>query len=554
MQGEANPAASDRHAGRTEGGSVASVLVALAREHVREFWHTPEAEPKPYATIACCTHHEHWPIGSRSFKQWLRKQYWDSEGKAANSQSMTDAIEMLTGMAIFEGNACSVALRVAEHGGAIFVDLCDDEWRAVRISASGWEVVTHPPVRFIRRRGMERLPCPQRGGHIDEFRCFLNVDTDSDWMLVKAWLVAALSPRGPFPLLQLSGEQGTGKSSACRLLRTLVDPSQSLIRAAPREERDLLIAANNSWVIAFDNLSGMPGWLSDAMCRLATGGGFAARQLYTDDEEVIFSCQRPAVINGIGEAASRPDLVDRCLVITLAPIPESERTTETELWRRFRQAQPRIQGGLLDLLAKALARRDTVQLPHLPRMADFAVWSTAALGEEFLSVYDANRESAVEDVLEGDILAGAVRELVTRNEVWSGTASELHDILSGMVPENMLRRREWPKSANVLSGRLRRLAPALRRVGVQVQWERDSTTSRTRMIRIATSQKSVGNLSSEPSESSGADGIASIERPTSVQVNIGPSEAEARFVEIADGTDDSDDLFVAPQSDHWEEI
>src|SRR6266404_1787694 len=114
------------------------------------------------------------------------------------------------------------------------------------------------------------------------------------------------------------------------------------VRALPREERELMIAANNGYLLAFDNLSGLPTWLSDALCRLASGGSFAVRQLYTDDDEVLFQAARPLLVNGIEDVISRADLADRGIFLTLAPIGEQQRRSETELWREFEIARPHI--------------------------------------------------------------------------------------------------------------------------------------------------------------------------------------------------------------------
>jgi hypothetical protein len=110
-----------------------------------------------------------------------------------------------------------------------------------------------------------------------------------------------------------------------RVLRALVDPNTAALRTTPRDERDLVIAANNGWLMALDNLSHLPDWLSDALCRLATGNGFATRELYTDAEEAIFATQRPIVKNGIEELATRGDLLDRSIVLYLPTIAEDQR-------------------------------------------------------------------------------------------------------------------------------------------------------------------------------------------------------------------------------------
>src|SRR5262249_36836984 len=186
-----------------------------------------------------------------------------------------------------------------------------------------------------------------------------------------------LLPKGPFPVLCLHGEQGCGKSTLARLLRLLIDPNAAALRSEPRDPRDLIIAASNSWVVSFDNLSHLKHWLSDALCRLATGGGFSTRELYTDADEILFDAMGPAVLNGIEDLATRGDLLKRSIILTLETISDSQRRTEGDFWREFEVARPRILGALFDVVAAGLKALPTVKLTSLPRMADFARWVRA---------------------------------------------------------------------------------------------------------------------------------------------------------------------------------
>jgi hypothetical protein len=236
------------------------------------------------------------------------------------------------------------------------------------------------------------LLMPERGGKIDKLRQFLNVKADDDFVLAVAWLLAALRDRGPYPVLALLGVQGAAKSTFTKILRSLVDPNTAPLRALPRDDRDLFIAANNSHVIAFDNVSGLPPWLSDTLCRLATGGGFAVRQLYTDNDEVLFDSCRPIIINGIEDFVTRADLADRSIFSALQEIQENKRKEEQKLWAEFEKEL----GALLTAVSLGLKQLPHVKLARLPRMADFAKWATAcepALWKSgtFITAYDANR-------------------------------------------------------------------------------------------------------------------------------------------------------------------
>src|SRR4029078_8836535 len=191
-------------------------------------------------------------------------------------------------------------------------------------------------------------------GSIEILRPFLNLSSHNDFVLVVAWLLAALRPHGPYPLLAISGEQGSAKTVLSKVLRALVDPNVAPLRALPRDERELMIAANNGHLLAFDNLSGLPPWLSDALCRIASGGSFAVRRLYTDDEEVLFQAARPTLLNGIEDVIARADFADRALFFGFRPIGGITRRSEAELWREFECQRPFILGALLDATVHGL--------------------------------------------------------------------------------------------------------------------------------------------------------------------------------------------------------
>jgi hypothetical protein len=352
------------------------------------------------------------------------------------------------------------------------------------------------------------LPAPLTGGAVADLRALLNVKSDDDFELVLAWLLAAMRDRGPYPVLALMGEQGSAKTSCIEILRSLVDPSSVKERSFPREDRDLFIAASSGWVVAYGNVSRIPWWMSDALCRLATGGGFTTRKLYTDDEEQLFNAQRPIVLNGIEDFVERPDLADRAVFLTLEPIPEHRRKADQALQDEVAAARPLILGALLDRLVVGLERLPRTKLERLPRMADFALWGTACERAPgvFMRAYENNRASAVEIILEADLVATAVRTMmkVRGGEDWSGTSTALLKALNEVIDERQRRGREWPSQPNVLSGRLRRSATNLRKIGIEVTFEPGH--KRGRLIHIAVIKPAQPNkerdLSSSPSSPS----------------------------------------------------
>jgi hypothetical protein len=281
-------------------------------------------------------------------------------------------------------------------------------------------------------------------------------------------------------VLALDGEQGSAKTITARMLRRLVDPNHADARAAPRNERDLLVAARNGRVVALDNLSGLDAAMADALCRVATGGGFGERALFTNGDEYIVHVRNPVLLNGIPSLLARGDLADRAVAVTLPAIPDERRRPEAELWAEFEAARPGILALLLDGLARALRDAPGLRLPRLPRMADFARIACAAApafgwtAEEMLAALEENRAGAVAAVIEADPVAVAVQAIAEEEQQrwgspgWTGTASDLLKEVNDRTPTERQRERDWPRDATRLSGRLRRVAPALRRAGVEV--------------------------------------------------------------------------------------
>jgi hypothetical protein len=448
-----------------------------------ELFHT--ATGTAFADLLVDGHRETWPIRSKRFRGWLRRRYYEANGGALNGQSISSTLDLLEARAQFDAPERSVHVRIAEHVGRIYLDLADDHWRAVEIGPDGWRMNKFPPVRFRRPAGMLPLPVPEQGGSIKALLPFLNHSSRNDFVLVVAWLLATLRPGGPYPLLAISGEQGSAKTVLSKMLKALVDPNAAPVRALPREERELMIAANNGHLLAFDNLSGLPPWLSDGLCRLASGGSFAVRQLYTDDEEVLFQASRPLLVNGIEDVISRADLADRGIFLRLAPIGERQRRSEAELWREFDLARPRILGALLDAAVRGLQTLPDIRLTSLPRMADFALWTTACEAAlwpagTFARGYDANRRAAVEGIIEADPVAVCVRALMAERGSWAGTASELLRAASALAGNNGY---NWPKNPGALANRLRRAQTFLRMLGIELSFTREGRAG-TRTIRI----------------------------------------------------------------------
>ena len=270
---------------RSRSPNQADILIALAE--AAELFQAPDETA--YADIEVNQHRETWPVKSRGFRRWLRRRFFEETGGAPNSEMLTAAIALIEARAQHDTPVREVFVRVGELHGRIYLDLCDVQWRAVEIDKTDWRVVDRPAIRFRRTPDMRALPEPERDGSVDGLRPLLNirpgVDGDNDFILAIAYALACLRGRGPYPVMVIGGEQGTAKSTRSALLRSVVDPGKPILRSLPRNEHDLFNAARNRHVLAFDNISGLPQWLSDALCRIASGAGFGTRQLYSYADE-----------------------------------------------------------------------------------------------------------------------------------------------------------------------------------------------------------------------------------------------------------------------------
>ncbi len=460
----------------------ATLLVELAR--AGELFHTPDGDV--YSTANVDGRIETRALHAADYRSWLALAFYDRYGQVAHAGATSEALQVLHGLAL-RGPERPVHTRMGKAGDAWYVFLADEERRAVEITPDGWKVVRDPVARFRKPRSMHALPEPVRGGSLDELRPLINLASEDDWLLVRAWLLAAICPVGPYPALGIHGEQGGAKSTLAEILRLIVDPNAGPLRAEPSGLRDLMITALSSWVIALDNLSRLPDWLSNALCRMSTGGAIGARELYTNTDEILIHAWRPVILTGIQELAGENDLLERTIVLQIPHIPRARRRTREEILRQFGCSHARILGALLDIAVEA--RRNLLHTEDilLPRMADFARLATAAepafgvAPGAFLRAFEANESAKNELAFEASPIATALLNHARRGPS-QATANDLLVELSERVSEAVRKSRSWPTTGRAMAAQVRRMMPHLRGAGVEVTFERAPGGMRQRLI------------------------------------------------------------------------
>jgi hypothetical protein len=438
------------------------------------------SDGRSYALVSANGKAECRELKSKGLRNLLTHAALKATGKLPTPEAIAAVVGVLEASAEFDGTHEDVFLRVArdKSGLSYFLDLADREGRIIEIRPNGWELAIEPPVFFRRAAGQLALPLPEQGGSLELLKKYVNLE-EADWPLFIGWVTAALRPVGPHPILVITGEQGAAKTTMLRVCRRLIDPNASPVRAQPKELRDLMIAARKSWLMAYDNITTLPTWLSNGLCGLATGSGFTIRSLGSDDDETIFVAQRPVIINGITDFVEKADLGDRSFFLHLPRIPRSTRQTEEAFWADFDRDCPLILAGLLDAVSAGMRALADIRLARLSRLADAERWGEAVgrgLGwapATFSSALEANRAEANEWTLEESPVAVALIDLSIRCPFFRGTMQELLQTLANLSPASAGRSADWPKSPRLLSVKLRQLAPQLRSIGIDVEFVRE---------------------------------------------------------------------------------
>jgi hypothetical protein len=405
----------------------AAIIARLAMTRCDAFFHDENREA--YAILHAehdgGVHREVHRLKSKSFRECLLLVYFDRTNGVPNDNSVRSAIGLLGAIARRRGEQREVFVRRAFHEGKLYIDLCDDRWRAIEVSPStdakqdNWRIVDEPPALFIRAPGMLPLPEPKRCDPkqgIAVLQKQMRARTHDDFVIIVAFHLDALGGRGPHAVLFFVGESGSTKTTHGKMVRLLTDPNSRPVRSKPKDLRDVYIAAIKSGMVFYNNLSSLPDWLSDVLCVITEGSSESRRELYTDDDESVIFARAPAMLAAVNNIVTQGDLGARTLYAGLVPVPDSERKAEPDLWDEFNKAAPEILGALLTGLSVGLRRLPTIKTT-LPRMATFAQFAMAcetAFWPEgtFAAAYEVNAQNAVADTLDANIAVSVFRDFI----------------------------------------------------------------------------------------------------------------------------------------------
>lgn len=487
--------------------SQADILVNIVKETPNVLLFLNELD-EPYIQFPTQDHLEHWPTKSKQTRRWLAQQYWSKMNKAPNEQSLNAALNVIEGLAAYGGQKFELSNRVAMASNALCYFLANENWEVVLVNNEErkgygpWSII--PKAHPVFRRYSHQEPQSVGTDRVDIWNIFkyINIKSDQHKLLFLVWIITCFIPNFPHPIIFLHGPQGSAKTTASKILRKLIDPSKIEVAEFPKDMRELIQKLSHHWFLMFDNVSHISAELSDLLCRAVSGTGFSKRELYSDDSDIIYSFQRCIGLNGINLPRLKPDLLERCILLSLDRVSKDSRRQERDVLSAFEQEAPGFLATIFDVLHKALELHPTIQVSDLPRMADFTLWGcaiTEALGrkkEEFLEAYNANISLQHDEVINDNVEAMFVVDLMEQSPEWKGTASDLLELMKEEYAGNTSV--YLPKSANVLSRRLMELKTNLAELGITIERQ----GSRIRHLVIRRSQEDTASTASSLPEPS----------------------------------------------------
>jgi hypothetical protein len=473
---------------KEERRNQADRLIGYALEDVQELF--VDQHGAPHALIGG----EPVPLTSRCYS-WLRRLMWEEEGRSVSGEYLKMAAGTLSAHAEFSGELRELYTRAAWYEGVLYYELRPG--KVVRVGPGGWTFEANSPVLFRHYMNLKALPDPEAGGSLDVLDGLINLKSERDRRLFKAYLVTLPLEHVGRPIFNASGAMGSGKTTIQRLIKRLLDPTApETVRFDPR---DFLQKAMHAYIVMLDNQNTIPEWASDTLCRLVTGEADSKRRLYTDDEDFIIELRRAALWNGINVPTDRGDVLDRSLVVELERIPDGVRKTEEQIWELFAKEHPRLLGALFDMLSQAIALKPSIKLSRRPRLADWGEYAAAVYevmgwgAEQFLSDWDEIVKVQNRSTLDGSPVAQAIIKFMEDRESFEGSSTELHKKLEAVAEDigvSVIRDKAWPKSARWLWRRILEVVPLLVGVGIEASRERDEAGTTIALRRVPTNDAS----------------------------------------------------------------
>lgn len=442
---------------------------------------------------------KHYPLEAQITYSWLANLLYQNTGEVPKREAIKNAIAILYAQA--QATQINLSLRVAQGSeGSIWIDMCDDKWRAIHVTKNGWTIKENPPTLFKRFDHNSPLPEPSTSGKLQDLAKLTTIKNPIDKLLFIIHTLSYWIPDIPHPIMNGYGPQGSCKTSSQIVAKAHIDPSNAETLSLPENQAELILQLDQNYFVIYDNVSRITEERSDDFCKAVSGIGIQKRKLFTDSDSIVRTYRRCIAINGIETTANRSDLLERSILYEHRTPSEEERITDAEFKRILQESRSKTIGAMLDILVSTLNAKESIVMKRKPRMADFAEWGCAiceSLGfpkDIFLDAYENARIENSITVIEASTLARTLLEFLAQkcdyenirigDELWQGNASSLYNELHTFAEENgrNIVYSDFPKNANSFSKSLGRFEPDLLKLGVRIH--RPARTGKLRRLQF----------------------------------------------------------------------
>lgn len=454
--------------------SATDQLIEIGQANAKFF---TNANNEGCATICKNGIYQHVLLDSEEFAHYLRILFYQKTSQAPSQDALGRAVGLFKAIAMESGEKYSMTTRVKEANGNFYYNLNNKEKSIVKVTAKCIKIIkTKTPYFLPNRNTASQVKPDLDNGDMSLLKKYLRMTHENYFVLLLVYIVTCIIESIPHPILIICGEKGASKSTSSRIIKSIVDPSNSDILSMPTTLESLELILTSNYMPVFDNIDSIRQVESDMFCITSTGGAIIKRKLYTNNDLQISTFKQCLILNGISVVASKADILDRSLLIELERIKDSDLKEERKIWKDFENDKPRILGGIFNVLHKAMSIYDDISLKKMYRMADFTKWGCAiaeALGygkDVFLEALEQNRSKLNDETISQDIVATATLAFMKNRKEWSGSVTELYSELKqiALVQGIDTYSRVWPKAANVLSRRLNEIKSNLLSMGIAI--------------------------------------------------------------------------------------
>jgi len=431
-----------------------------------------------YATIINNYHKENLKIYSRNFKNFITKIIYEDSNKVPNSNQIKSLQDIFSAKAQFEGEQHQTYLRCARFENVIYIDLCRQDWRILEITESDIRIV-ESNIKFKRFNHMKELLFDKNSEKEDLnlILKYCKIENERDKLLFKCDCILQIIPDIPRAIDIYFGSPGSSKTNSMKTKKKIIDPSSMDSLSLPKDKNELIQQLSHHYICAYDNIRRINNEFSDLFCRVVTGDSFSKRELYTDDEDIIYSLKRKLMFNGINVCGEEPDFLDRSITYELSRIPKKERKKESILISEFEKDQPKITGATFKILQKTLSKIKEIEIKELPRMADYCFWGEAVsqvFGENpkaFTINYFDKIGNLSKEALEANPVGLSLLEFLKENNEFEGTASDLLGKLKQKAEELKINLKYFPNAPNSLTRRINEIKANLEEEGIKIEYD-----------------------------------------------------------------------------------